>query len=60
MPHQIPKMTDLKKTHVLAIDCQTTGATPIRGRVLELGWAMGSGETVGDPGNSLRSYRPPN
>lgn len=32
-------LTSLTATDVLAIDCQTTGASPQRGHLLEVGWA---------------------
>ena len=32
-------MTDLRDLDLLVVDCQTTGASPNHGRILELGWA---------------------
>lgn len=40
---------DLLHTEVLLVDCQTTGATPEQGHLLELGWARVSGDRVLTP-----------
>ena len=37
-------MNALMEMTVLTIDCQTTGATPARGRVLEIGWLVGKAD----------------
>jgi DNA polymerase-3 subunit epsilon len=42
---------------VLFLDCQTTGATPKAGHLLELGWALGSG--IGQPVTVSRLIRLP-
>ena len=39
----------LAGTDVLVLDAQTTGASPERGHLLELGWARASGERAATP-----------
>jgi hypothetical protein len=41
---------DLRDLHVLVVDCQSSGATPAHGDLLELGWAVTSGvEAIKEP-----------
>src|SRR5690349_17373835 len=37
---QVPPVLPLASLDVLVVDCQTTGATPAHGVVLEIGWAI--------------------
>lgn len=40
-------MTNLRDLPVLFIDCQTTGASPQHGQIIELGWAFGRASDSG-------------
>jgi DNA polymerase III subunit epsilon len=40
---------------VLVIDCQTTGASPARGDLLEVGWCACTGESGGDSAEAVSS-----
>ncbi len=44
---------DLK---ILALDCQTTGANPGKGKLLEIGWATGRAGSDGEQLSSARSF----
>ncbi|MDA8139513.1 MAG: GIY-YIG nuclease family protein [Desulfobacteraceae bacterium] len=52
-----PPKTDilLGELHILALDCQTTGAKPDKGALLEIGWGIGRASTPPDK-TSIRSY----
>lgn len=41
-------MTELSDTEVFVLDCQSTGATPSQGDLLELGWTVTAGTDRGD------------
>ncbi len=42
-------ITSLDKLNVLALDCQTTGATPDKGRMLEIGWVETTASDIQGP-----------
>lgn len=42
-------MTELSDTEVFVLDCQSTGATPSQGDLLELGWTVTAGTDRGEP-----------
>ena len=42
-------MSRLSEEKLLFIDCQTTGATPARAHVLEIGWAIGRASDLNPP-----------
>jgi DNA polymerase III alpha subunit (gram-positive type) len=42
-------MTELSDTEVFVLDCQSTGATPELGDLLELGWTITAGTERGEP-----------
>lgn len=42
-------MTELSETEVFVLDCQSTGATPELGDLLELGWTVTAGTDRGEP-----------
>jgi len=41
--------TALDKLHILALDCQTTGANPDRGHLLEIGWVKACASAMAKP-----------
>ncbi len=49
--------TPLSELKILALDCQTTGANPARGHLLEVGWtSIGSGSSKDTITSGARSY----
>ena len=48
----------LETTEVLLIDCQTTGASPARGRLLELAWARTTAAAVATSSDLVATVRP--
>jgi DNA polymerase-3 subunit epsilon len=46
-------MTPLKDLHVLALDCQTTGANPAKGHLLEIGWVTARTSAIQSPEDLL-------
>jgi DNA polymerase III epsilon subunit-like protein len=46
---RIAEMSELRDTEVFVLDCQSTGATPELGDLLELGWTITSGTPKSEP-----------
>ena len=49
-----PESTTLRDLEVLLVDCQTSGATPSQGSVLELAWCRTRAAAVGTDLHSTR------